>query len=249
MELNHRFILLRKNIRINHKKIIDSIIFQDKKDICVFCGSTKNLTKEHVIPKWVFGNRPDKSFITYTNGLSQTYNRTTVPACSVCNSNILSSLEYEIVRIFNNINLDRDYFSDKDKEYIILWLEIIEFKFQVLNMRRKFIKSKNGEYVSYLADFPISILQNNASLTPSKVFSNLRKAHKRLTIKSKCNKYNALVVFKTTNSNFHYFHKTYHFIFLELADFGLGLFYFFEREFELETQAYKEAMDIVKEVY
>lgn len=249
MELTQRLILLRKNIRANHKRIVDSIISHDKKDICIFCGSANNLTREHVIPKWTFGNRPEKYFTTNTNGLSQPYSKTTVPACSFCNSKVLSLLEHEIVRKFNNINLATDYFSDRDLNHIILWLEIIEFKFHILNMRRKYLKSKGGEFVPYLKNIPISILQDDASLTPSEVFYNFRKAIKRLAIKSKLNRYNALVLFKSINKEFHFFHKTNQFIFLELTEFGLGLFYFFDRKYDLNSQAQKEAMDIINEVY
>lgn len=249
MELNDRLIFLRKNIRVNQKKIIDSIISRDKKDICIFCGSTKDLTREHVIPKWAFGNLPEKNLKTNTNGLSQAYIKTTIPACSFCNTKVLNSLESELVRKFNHKNLALDDFSDKDLFNIILWLEIIEYKFQVLNMRRKFLKSKNGMFVPYLKNIPILILQNDASLSPSKVFSNLRKALNRLAIKSKFNRYNSLILFKSTNKEFHFFHKTNQFIFLELAEFGLGLFYFFEQEFAHPKQAQKEAMGIIKNVY
>jgi hypothetical protein len=249
MELNDRLILLRKNIRSNQKKIIDSIISRDKLDICIFCGSPNNLTKEHVMPKWAFGNHPEINLKTNINGLSQAYIKTTVPTCSFCNTKVLSSLESELVRKFNHKDLALDDFSDKDLFNIILWLEIIEYKFQVLDMRRKFLKSKNGMFIPYLKNIPILILQNDASLSPSKVFSKLRKALKRLIIKSKSNKYNSLVLYKSTNKEYHFFHKTNEFIFLELADYGLGLFYFFEQKFVYSKQAQKEAMSIIKKVY
>lgn len=249
MELNDRLILLRKNIRSDHKRITDSIISRDKNEICTFCGTRKNLTKEHVIPKWAYGNNPAKYFITTLNGINQEYNRTTVPACLVCNSSILSSLEKEIVRILHKTNDEINYFSDNDKELIILWLEIIDYKFHVLNLKRKFIKSKDGKYIRYLANLSISILQDNASLTPAQVFYNFRKAQRRLSIKSKSNFLNALVLFKTKNTSFHFFHKTSDFIFLELADLGYALFYFFDREYKRENKAHKEAMKVIEKVY
>jgi hypothetical protein len=237
MELNNRLILLRKNIRSAHKRITDSIISRDKKDICIFCGKRKNLTREHVIPKWAYGNNPEKYFITTLNGLNQEYNRTTVPACLVCNSNILSSIEKEIVRILHKRNDEINYFSDKDKEHIIQWVEIIDYKFHVLNLRRKFIKTKDGTYIPYLANLPISILQDNASLTPAQVFYNFRKAQRRLSIKSKSNLLNALVLFKTKNKSFHFFHKTSDFIFLELPELGHAIFYFFDREYKRDQSS------------
>jgi hypothetical protein len=249
MEIDSKLQIFRKNIRKHHKVIIDSIITSDAVDICIFCGSAENLTKEHVIPKWAFGNQPDKFFDTTINDLGQTYNRTTVSACSQCNSELLSSLEYEIVKIFREIDLSTQYFSLKEQSLTILWLELIEFKFHTLNMKRKFLKSKNSEYIPSLADFPISILQDNASQSPSKVFANIRKAHKRLSIKSKDDRINALVVFETKNNNFHFFHKTNQFIFLELADYGIALFYFFNQYFKNESEAHKAAREILDKVY
>jgi len=41
-------------------------------DICIFCGSSGNLTKEHVMPKWAFGNLPEKGF--KTNNVKVTIN-------------------------------------------------------------------------------------------------------------------------------------------------------------------------------
>jgi hypothetical protein len=153
------------------------------------------------------------------------------------------------VRKLNHKDLALGDFSDNDLFNIILWLEIIEYKFQVLDMRRKFLKSNKGIFIPYLKNIPILILQNDASLSPSKVFSNLRRALNKLAIKSKLNRYNALVLFKTTNKEFHFFHKTNQFIFLELADHGLALFYFFEQEFAHAKQAQKDAMGIIKKVF
>jgi hypothetical protein len=102
-------------------------------------------------------------------------------------------------------------------------------------------------YIRYLANLPISILQDNASLTPAQVFYNFRKAQRRLSIKS--NLLNTLVLFKTKSTNFYFFHKTSDFIFLELADFGYAFFYFFDREYKRETKAHKDAMKIIEGVY
>jgi hypothetical protein len=162
---------------------------------------------------------------------------------------VLGSLESEVVRKLNHKDLALGDFSDNDLFNIILWLEIIEYKFQVLDMRRKFLKSNKGIFIPYLKNIPILILQNDVSLSPSKVFSKLRMALKRLTIKSKSNRYNSLVLFKSTDKEYHFFHKTNEFIFLELANYGLGIFYFFEQEFAYAKHAQKEAMDIIKKVY
>ena len=132
---------------------------------------------------------------------------------------------------------------------IIIWLELIDYKFQILNLRRKFRRLKDGDYIPYLANLPIAIMQDNASIPPSKVFSNVRNALKRLSIKSKESKINSLVVFKTSNESFHFFHKMNEFIFIELPDQNLALFYFYQQEFEQPKEAFDKAMEIIKKLY
>lgn len=80
------------------QNLIENYIQRNKRatkhtEICMFCGSTNNLTKEHVLPRWVFDNSTERFFTTDINGFNQTYIKTTIPACSICNSDILNSLE------------------------------------------------------------------------------------------------------------------------------------------------------------
>ncbi|USN54223.1 MAG: HNH endonuclease [Candidatus Peribacteria bacterium] len=44
---------------------------------CIYCGSTKDITREHVIPYSFFDSKSDKS----------TEDLITVPACLSCNQN------------------------------------------------------------------------------------------------------------------------------------------------------------------
>lgn len=105
-----------------------------------------------------------------------------MPACSYCNSYILGSFERYIEALFSNTDLSESTFSSYEKEKIILWLEFIDYKFQVLNLRRKLIKPKNGSYGSHLAKFPVGIMQK-MDASPSRVFSNYRQAFKKLSVK------------------------------------------------------------------
>lgn len=249
IELNKRLVALRKKVRANSKTIIDTIVKEHNAEICVFCGRTEDLTKEHVLPKWTFDDCPDKDFVTNINGISQTYIQTVVPACSECNSYLLGYFEKCLKQRLSDVDWDNEQFTEDDCNQIIRWLEIIEYKFHVLNLRRKFRKAKDSDYIPYLADFPIALLQGDASLSPSKVFSNLRNALKVISIKSKSNKQNSLLVFKTTNLGFHFFHKTNDYLFIELPKYGVAVFYFFNRKFKRQIQAYKAAMEIIKTVY
>jgi len=246
--LDKKLISLRKKIRQNSKKVIDALIDNHCVKICLICGSTENLTKEHVLPKWIFENKQKKQFITNINGLNQSYSKTTVYACSECNSYILSSLERHIEIWFRQADLDSEFIDNEIIEKIIIWLEFIDYKFQVLNLRRKFRKVKDGEYVPYLAEMPLSIMQN-ISISPSKVFSNLRNALKRLSVKSKAIKMNSLVIFKTKNKNFHFFHKMNEFIFIELPKHEVAFFYFYNNEFNSLIKAHNHAMKHLKKIY
>ena len=247
--IDNRLISLRKKVRENRTFIIDSILNNHKANICVFCGSEDNLTKEHVLPKWVFGNCEKKYFETKVNKLNQRYSQTTIPACFDCNSFILGYFECYIEKEFRDTSLDIDYFTYENIEKIIIWLELIDYKFQVLNLRRKFVKIKGQDFIPYLAKFPLSIIQADESTSPSKVFSNVRNALKRLSVKSKKRKINSLVIFKTSNESFHFFNKMNEFIFIELPKHNLALFYFYKQEFDSSKKSFDHAMEIIKKVY
>ena len=246
--IEQRLISLRKTIRKNNNHIVNQLIKDHNASICILCGKTENLTKEHVIPKWVFGNDQKKNFITNINGICQTYSKTVLPACAHCNSYILGALERYIEILFSRIDLTVDNFSNNEKEKIILWIDFIEYKFQVLNLRRKLKKPYSGNYVAALSKIPIGIMQK-MDISPNKVFSNCRHAYKKLAVKSKSRKVNSLVVYKTSNKGFHFFHKVNEFIFIELPKQKVAFFYFIDKKFINHKDAGNAALDKIKLVY
>lgn len=259
MSLDSNLKSLRILIRLNSKIIMEHVIQanisrlgKDKVklvDICVFCGSIDYITKEHVMPRWVFENCPKKFFNTNVNGLGQTYMKTTIPACETCNNIILSSLEKYIYKLFSEVDPDFRDFTDYEISNIIIWLEIIDFKFEILNARRLFKASKGKGFIPYLADFPISVLRPNVNYSPSKAISEIRRSQRRLTVKDKSNSFNSLVVFKTSNKTFHFFHTMDEFIFIELPTFKIALFYFYKENFPTIKDGHEEAMKIIDKVY
>ena len=249
MSLNNKLIKFRKKIRLNQKEVIDTIVKAHTSHICIFCGETLNLTREHVIPQWVYGRCTKRDFITTTNGGRQTYNKATVPACKDCNSNILGSLERHLKHEFDRINLDKEAFSNESIELIILWLESLEYKFQILDLRRNLNRVKGAEYIPYIGKLPISMFQGPMDTSPSKVFSNLRSALKVLSIKSKYTRLNSLCILATKNPDFHFFHSTNNYVFIELAEFGVAFFYFYKEEFDTHKEASIKAQVIVKREY
>jgi hypothetical protein len=220
-----------------------------KEEICVFCNSPKLITKEHVIPRWAFEKSTEKFFTTDVNGSNQTYNKTTVPACASCNNDWLGHMESYIIDLFQNKDWDKVFFSDPEIQNIIRWLEIIEYKFHVLEIRKKFISSNLGGFIPYLADFPLSVMRASKDYSPSKVVSEIRLSRKRITIKSKSRNINSLVVFKTKNKHFSFFHNMNEFIFLEIPQYKIALFYFYNKTFYTDLAAYTEAMGIINSIY
>ncbi|WP_350998355.1 MULTISPECIES: hypothetical protein [unclassified Shewanella] len=249
MIINSKLIKFRKKIRSNQKHVIDLIVKDHLAEICVFCGMTDSLTREHVIPQWVYSRCVKRTFITTTNSISQTYNKTTVPACKDCNSNLLGFLERELKHEFDSVNVHENSFSQETIELIILWLETLEYKFHVLDLRRKLNRVKDSDFIPYIAQMPISMFQGPIDASPAKVFSNLRNALKVLSVKSKVSRVNSLCILSTKNTDFHFFHSTNNYIFIELAEFGVAFFYFYKQTFSDHNDALLAAQDIVKKEY
>ncbi|MFD2871983.1 hypothetical protein ACFS5N_05855 [Mucilaginibacter ximonensis] len=227
----------------------DKAVTPSKDLICMFCGNGQLITKEHIIPRWIFA-KDTKAFFTITlNGLDQTYNKATIPACQQCNSDLLNDLERLIQNLFTNRDVSANPFEWEEIQEIIRWLELIDYKFQIYNITRRFKVSKEAGKIDYLMDFPLYMLLPNKDYTPFQVLSAIRRSLKRLSVAGKYDHVNSLVVFKTTNKGFHFFHTIDEFIFLELPQYQIAVFYFFKKEFSTVKEAFDEAMSIIKKVY
>lgn len=258
MNIEPKLQLLRVNLRKSSKRIIDIVVKENilreenvaatKSEICMFCGTSERMTREHVVPRWLFENSPEKFFITNINELNQTYNKTTVSACKPCNSDLLNTLEKHVQELFERVKLPHEFFTNSELQNIIRWVEIIDYKFQILNVKRKFVASKSG-YMPFLADFPLSVMRPEKDFLPSKVVTEIRRSQKRITVKNKNQNLNSLVVFKTSNPDFHFFHKMDDFIFVEFPKQEIALFYFYKRTFRTEREAHSAAVDIIEAVY
>ncbi|MFH4700011.1 hypothetical protein WKW72_04955 [Vibrio alginolyticus] len=249
MSIQVKLVHLRQKIRANKKKVIDAIIANHSAEICIICGSHEQLTKEHVIPQWVYNRCTKRTFQTTTNGISQTYNKTTLPACKDCNSNLLGLLERHLKHEFERIDVRHQEFSQETLELVILWLETLEYKFQVLDLRRNLNKVKGADYIPYIGKMPIAMFQGPMETSLAKVFSNLRSALNVLSVKSKADRLNSLCVIHTKNEDFHFFHSTNNYIFIELAEFSIAFFYFYKQSFNNVGEAVESAKGIVNEQY
>jgi len=255
MDIRECYDELARQLKVEGKSIIDFIeenhlpnAPSKNNSICFFCNSDKGLTKEHVLPRWTFEKITDKFFTTTVNNLDQTYNKTTIPACNNCNNNLLASIEKYVKQLFDSTDLNSDFFTVSEIQNIIRWLEIIEYKFQILEIRRKFKRSHKIPFNKMFAGIPISVMRANIE-SPNKALSQIRTCLKRLTVKSKRKKENSLLIFKTKNESFHFFHQMNEFIFLELPQCKLAVFYFYELEFDTPLEAHDMAIKIMENVY
>lgn len=213
---------------------------------CSFCGEEENLTKEHIIPKWVFESNPKKIFKSDVNELDHAYIKATIPLCAKCNSELFNSIERKVQKILANADLKKTYYSPDDLLVIIRWLEIIDYKFQVWDLRTEFKRHKKSDYIPFLSDFSIAFMRDGSVRT---VTTKTRKSLKRIATKDKSKRISHLVVGRTRNTSFHYMHTSGEFIFLEIPLYNKIFFYFYEKEFKSEKQVSKEAMKIVRSNY
>ena len=89
----------------------------------------------------------------------------------------------------------------------------------------------------------------NLELTPSKVFSNLRNSLKKLSQKSKINRLNSLVIYKTKNTDFSFMHSANNFIYIELPKYEVALFYCILEDFDEHKDAYERSIKILEKEY
>ena len=254
-EIDKKFISLRTNLRKHRSTICEDVFkrFHPSTDnpgseICVFCNSTLKLTREHVLPKWLLHNDTKAQFVSSVNGLTQTYNKAVVPSCSICNNEILADIERHIIEVTKRLETAESY-NYNDLCDIIRWLEIIDYKAQVFDCRRKFLKFPNSEYDSDWGIFSIAMMRHFVEMNPFRAFDFLRSTQKRITIKNKLQHTNSLVIFHTRKSHFNFFIQPNSYIFVSLPTFKVAFFCFFRKRFDKPEHANREAYNIMIKVF
>lgn len=243
--MNEDLQLLRKIIKQNFKKT--KKMLETKQNFCILCSNEENITKEHVIPRWAFEKNIDKFFITTLNEAKQKYNSTVVPCCYNCNSNLLKNFENYLKTLLSK---ETKQFSFTEQREIIFWLEYIDYKFQFLDLHRKFIKNfKNNQVIPYLRQIPLSLLYSNMPEEPEEVYELLKNSLKKLYRKKSIISLNSLVIFKSKNKDFYFFHSFKNFIYIELPQCEIALFYFFNKTFFEPQEAYEECIKILEKHY
>jgi hypothetical protein len=253
-ELDSRFKALRVNLRRHGAVIAEDALkrhhpinIHPKSEICVFCNSSSNITKEHVLPKWLFENDTQSTFISSINKQTQTYNKAVIPACDECNSSILAYIENYIISTIQALDTNDD--GSKDDLYnIIRWMEIMDYKLQVLDCRRKFIKSGNLPYDRTWGIFPVAMMRHLMDMAPWKAYHWLRRAQRRITVKEKKKSINSLVAIKTRVRHFYFFALPDEYIYISFPMYNLAFFYFLKKRFHCYEDSAEEALRIIKKV-
>lgn len=250
-KINSLFIPIRANLRKHGAEIAEDVFYRFHpatlnvgSEICVFCMTQKNLTKEHVLPKWLFQNKTNIGFEIRANQQSISYLKSVVPACNNCNNSILAEIEKKIIFIFENLEKNKNY---DDLENIIRWLEILEYKLQVFSSRLKYIKYANEPFSDF-GTLPVSWMNYFWEMKPFKALSNLKFMQRNISIKNKSSNLNSLIIFKTKKSHFEFFHQDSEYIFISFPMYNYAVFYFFRKKFKIAKDAQSEAIEIMKKI-
>jgi hypothetical protein len=252
-KINIRFKHLRVKLRLHGINIAEDVYHRFHPatknpgcEICVFCFSSSKITKEHVLPKWVFEKDTESTLISSVNKQTQTYNKVVIPACSNCNNSILAPIEKHIFKIIQDISCKSHDLADLSN--LIRWLEILDYKLQVYDCRRKYIKYEKNEYDDFFGILPVAHLRHFKDMNPYKAYDLLRSSQRRITIKKKEN-FKSLVIFDTLVPHFNFFTQPNEYIFISFPMIKIAAFYFLKKSFSNESDASKEALFIIKKVF
>lgn len=238
---------LRVNFRKQGREISEDVFRRfhpttgNTEEICVFCKSREKLTKEHVLPKWLFEKDVESKFISSVNKQYQSYNKAVIPACPDCNNTVLAEIEKNIINILQKIE-KKQQLNIEDISNIIRWLEILDYKLQVYDCRRKYIKYGESEYDPLWGVMPASWMRHFIDMNPFKALDYLRRAQRRIAVKSKLDRFLSLVFFKTSTPHFDFFTQPDEYIYVSFPMHKLSVFYFLRRTFEESDEAFNEAL-------
>jgi hypothetical protein len=216
-------------------------------EICIFCGSSEKLTREHVFPKWFFEKNTNLGFVSSANRLTQTYNKAVIPCCANCNNSILSEIEKNIlngIRRFDFSNFDQEEFQYN----MIRWMEILDYKCQVYDCRRKFLKFPNSDYDPLLGILPVSVMNHFKTCAPFRPFDHLRNTQRRISVMRKTDRLTSLLIFEMSKPNYDFFLQPTQYLYVSIPFRNIAFFYFFKEKFSSRKKALSKAKFIMKKI-
>lgn len=138
--------------------------------------------------------------------------------------------------------------EEKSASNIMRWLELIDYKSQIYDCRRLYIKYSNEEYDPSWGIFPLAMMRHFIELKPFAPFDYLRNSQRRITVKEKFSRINSLVIFRPKKPHFGFFVKPTEYIYISFPLTDIAFFYFFKADFLDYSEAAKKAVYIIKKV-
>lgn len=181
-------------------------------ECCIICGTDKNITKEHLLPKWVFENDVKKSFFISPEDTLYSYRLSYLPCCKTCNSSVLGNFEHHIREILKRENKN---FAISEKEDIIFWIKYLDFKFKIFGVEKACHRNTKSKSNIGLWDKP----RNN----PKNFFYNLFDLPTTT---------NSLIVSEAKQKNFDFFYWRDHYFSITLPQCNVSIIYFFTNKIE-----------------
>lgn len=182
------------------------------KECCIICGTDKNITKEHLLPKWVFENDVKKSFFISPEDTLYSYRLSYLPCCKTCNSSVLGNFEHHIREILKKENKN---FTISEKEDIIFWIKYLDFKFKIFGVEKACHKNTKSKSNIGLWDKP----RNN----PKNFFYDLFDLPATT---------NSLIISEPKQKNFDFFYWKDHYFSITLPQCNVSIIYFFTNKIE-----------------
>ncbi|MCF2612566.1 MULTISPECIES: hypothetical protein [Fusobacterium] len=182
------------------------------KECCIICGTNKNITKEHLLPKWVFENDVKKSFFISPEDTLYSYRLSYLPCCKTCNSSVLGNFEHHIREILKKENKN---FTISEKEDIIFWIKYLDFKFKIFGVEKACHRNTKSKSNIGLWDKP----KNN----PKNFFYDLFDLPATT---------NSLIISEPKQKNFDFFYWKDHYFSITLPQCNVSIIYFFTNKIE-----------------
>ena len=182
------------------------------KECCIICGTDKNITKEHLLPKWVFENDVKKSFFISPEDTLYSYRLSYLPCCKACNSSVLGNFEHHIREILKRENKN---FTISEKEDIIFWIKYLDFKFKIFGVEKACHRNTKSKSNIGLWDKP----KNN----PKNFFYDLFDLPATT---------NSLIISEPKQKNFDFFYWKDHYFSITLPQCNVSIIYFFTNKIE-----------------
>ena len=182
------------------------------KECCIICGTDKNITKEHLLPKWVFENDVKKSFFISPEDTLYSYRLSYLPCCKTCNSSVIGNFEHHIREILKRENKN---FTISEKEDIIFWIKYLDFKFKIFGVEKACHRNTKSKSNIGLWDKP----KNN----PKNFFYDLFDLPATT---------NSLIISEPKQKNFDFFYWKDHYFSITLPQCNVSIIYFFTNKIE-----------------